>query len=177
MTINDLTAYNITIIRQNTATFFGQAALSLPPHHPHLLNSLTANEVADEESYQIACKWVSPWILLQMKNLLFGLYRQRNSRIRKEIPLFICGEWKHTSMTDVCVIDENGSLSSLLPKRCCSVQQSFRKFSWCGSPRRQSDGRNHDDWHIPNIFQDSCHLGTDRSGEYPTAPTVVAMPS
>ena len=137
----------------------------------------TANEVADEEGYQFACKWVSPWILLQMKNLLFGLYRQRNSRIRKEIPLFICGEWKHTSMTDVCVIDENGSLSSLLPKRCCSVQQSFRKFSWCGSPRRQSDGRNHDDWHIPNIFQDSCHLGTDRSGEYPTAPTVVAMPS
>ena len=59
-TINDLTAYNTTIIRQNTAMFFGQAVLRIPPHHPDLLNSLTANEVADEESYQVACKWVSP---------------------------------------------------------------------------------------------------------------------
>ena len=50
LTINDLTAYNITIVRQNAATFFGQAALPLPPHHPDLLNRLTADEMADEES-------------------------------------------------------------------------------------------------------------------------------
>lgn len=48
-TVNDLAAYNITICRQDAATFFGQGVLpaSVPPHHPDgtdPLNKLTADE-------------------------------------------------------------------------------------------------------------------------------------
>jgi hypothetical protein len=97
----------------------------------------------------------------------------RDLRSRKDIPLFICGEWRHAK-TDVCVMDSlrNGYLQEdkrhleiVDPEpqlnrrghRRCSVQQSNARPSQLGSPRRQSDGRNHDDQHIPNIFQNSCH--------------------
>jgi len=52
-TINDLIAYNITIVQENVSMFFGQAVLPVPPHHPDLLNRLTADEMADDESYRV----------------------------------------------------------------------------------------------------------------------------
>jgi hypothetical protein len=70
-TINDLTAYNITIVQQDAATFFGQAALPLPPHHPDLLNSLTADEMADED--RLSGTWISRWIQFQVKSLLLTI--------------------------------------------------------------------------------------------------------
>lgn len=122
-TINDLTAYNITILRQNTATFFGQAALPPPPHHPDLLNRLTADEMADEESYQVVRYMdlamdpvpgeesaVDDFAMQLLRVMGYaGRALGRDLRSRKYIPLFICGEWRNAK-TDVCVMDTNGYL-------------------------------------------------------------------
>lgn len=52
-TINDLDAYNITFVSQDTAIFFDQKPLSLLPQNSDLLNNLTADEMVDEENYQV----------------------------------------------------------------------------------------------------------------------------
>ena len=52
-TINDLAAYNITIVKQNAATFFGQETLPLPHHLPDLLNHLTADDMESDDSYHV----------------------------------------------------------------------------------------------------------------------------
>jgi hypothetical protein len=45
-TENELAAYNITIVPQDSATFFGVDVLPLPSHHLDLLNNATADEMA-----------------------------------------------------------------------------------------------------------------------------------
>jgi hypothetical protein len=126
-TVNDLAAYNITIVQQNAATFFGQAALPPPPHHPDLLNNLTADEMTDEASYRVV-----QYIDLAMDQIpdeesavndfvmqLLGVMGYasralgRALRSRKAICLLICGEWKHAT-TDVCLMDGDGHLLLLL---------------------------------------------------------------
>ena len=122
-TVNDLTAYNITIARQNTATFFNQAALPPPPHHPDLLNRLTADEMVDDESYQVVRYMdlaMEPVpgeesavddFAMQLLRVMGYASRAlgRDLRSHKDIPLLICGEWSHAK-TDVCVMDRDGYL-------------------------------------------------------------------
>lgn len=122
-TINDLTAYNITVVQQNTLTFFGQAALPLPAQHPDLLDRLTADEMVDDDSYQVVRYMdlaMNPVpgeesavndFTMQLLRLMGYASRplERDLRSRKDIPLFICGGWWHAK-TDVCVMDRNGYL-------------------------------------------------------------------
>ncbi|KIM71985.1 hypothetical protein PILCRDRAFT_830035 [Piloderma croceum F 1598] len=104
-TINDLMAYNISIVQQNTATFFSQAALPLPAQHPDL-NRLTVDKMVDNNSYQVvrytdltmdpvpgeesAVDDFTMQLLHMMGYASRALGRDLCSR--KDIPLFIYGE-------------------------------------------------------------------------------------
>jgi len=121
----DLASYNISIDQQDAATFFGQATLPPPVHHLDLLNRLTADEMGDEESYQVAQYMdltmnlavdpvpgeesaVSDFVMQLLRVMGYtGRASGRVLRSRKDIPLFICGEWKDVK-TDVCIMDTNG---------------------------------------------------------------------
>ncbi|KAI6013160.1 hypothetical protein BKA83DRAFT_4130611 [Pisolithus microcarpus] len=104
---------------KDSATFFGVDILPLPDHHPNLINNLGANEMENEDSY-----WVVQYMDLAMDpnkeeesavdNFAMQLlctmgYAVRDLHSHKDIPLLICGEWKHAGM-DVCIMDENSIL-------------------------------------------------------------------
>jgi hypothetical protein len=122
-TINDLTAYNITTVQQDAATFFGQADLPLPPRHPDLLDKLTADEMVDEESYQVVRYMdlamdpvpgeesaVNDFTMQLLRMMGYaGRALGRVLRSRKDISLLICGEWRQAK-TDVCIMDRDGHL-------------------------------------------------------------------
>jgi len=184
-TVNDLIAYNITIVRQNAATFFGQAVLTVPPHHPDLLNRLTADEMADDESYQQ---------LLRVMGYA-GRALGRDLRSRKDIPLFICGEWRHAK-TDVCVMDTNGYLllvqedkrhleivdpePQLVAEAIAAVQSNNRTRDLLGLDPLDvkvmagitMTGTSPTFFKIPVTLE---LIGAIQRGEYPATPTIVVM--
>src|SRR6266702_724987 len=208
-TINDLTAYNISIVRQNTATFFGQAALPPPPHHPDLLNRLTADEMADEESYQVVrymdlAMSLIPGEESAVDDFTMQLLRVmgyagralgRDLRSRKDIPLFICGEWRHAE-TDVCVMDTNGYLLVVQEdKRHLKIVDPVPQVIAEAIAAVQSNNRTRDllgvDPRDVKVMAGITMTGTSPTffkipvtlelieavlrGEYPATPTVVAM--
>jgi hypothetical protein len=208
-TINDLTAYNITIAQQNAATFFGQVALPLPPHHPDLLNHLTANEMADDESYHVVNYMdlaMNPVpseesavddFTMQLLRVMGYMDRAlgRVLRSRKDIPLFICGEWRHAK-TDVCVMDTNGYLllvqedrrhletvepeAQLIAQAIAAVQSNNRTRDLLGmGPLNVKvmagitmTGTSPAFFKIPVTLE---LIEAVRRGEFPATPTVVAM--
>ena len=52
-TDNDLAAYNITVVGQDTATFFCRPASPQPALNPELLTHLNAEEMQDDECYKL----------------------------------------------------------------------------------------------------------------------------
>jgi hypothetical protein len=117
-TSNDLVAYNITIIAQNSATFFGQPVLPQPTLNPELLTNLNAEEMVDDESYKLVRYMdlamnpipgeesaVDDFAMRLLRAMGYE-NRSRDLRSRKNIPLFICGMWMYAK-TDVCVMDQN----------------------------------------------------------------------
>jgi hypothetical protein len=119
-TVNDLMAYNITISRQDAATFFGQAALPVPPHHPELLDKLTADEMTNDESYYVVRYMdlamdqaqgektaVADFAIHLLRAMGYGGRASgRDLRTSKHIPVYILGEWKFVK-ADVCVLDRD----------------------------------------------------------------------
>ena len=122
-TINDLAAYNISISRQDTTTFFGQATLPPPPHHSDLLNTSTVAEM--EDSYQVIQYMnlvmqsapgedsaVVDFTVQLLRVMGYGDRRLGTViRSRKDIPLIICGEWMDFK-TDVCIMTSEGNYYS-----------------------------------------------------------------
>ncbi|KAI5983897.1 hypothetical protein EDD15DRAFT_2178197 [Pisolithus albus] len=53
-TVNELDAYNISIVPEDCATFFGTDVLPLLDHHHDLVNNPTADEMEDDDSYLAA---------------------------------------------------------------------------------------------------------------------------
>ena len=123
-TRNDFGSYKIELVPCNAAEFFqvGQSTLPLtvPDNNPQLLKHPTTDDVTDKEAYRVL-----EYMDLAMArvpdeesavddftvHLLLALgYAEMNSgrivRTRKDIPLYISGEWRHAE-TDVCVIDKN----------------------------------------------------------------------
>ena len=208
-TINDLTAYNITVVRQNATTFFGQAALPPPPRHPDLLNRLTADEMEDEESYQVV-RYMDLAMdpvpgeesavddfamqLLRMMGYAGGALG-RDLRSRKDIPLFICGEWRYAK-ADVCVMGRNGYLllvqedkrhleimdpePQLVAGAIAAVQSNNRTRDLLGLDPLDvkvmagitMTGTSPTFFKIPVTFE---LIEAVQRGEYPASPTVVAM--
>ncbi|KAF8581583.1 hypothetical protein K439DRAFT_216445 [Ramaria rubella] len=119
-TVNELDAYNITIVAQNSATFFGNDVLPLPAHHRDLIEKLTADEMENEDSYQVVRYMdlamdlvpgeesaVDDFAMQLLRMMGYaGRAVRRDLRSRKDIPLFMCGEWVHAK-TDICVVDGN----------------------------------------------------------------------
>jgi hypothetical protein len=120
----------------------------------------------------------------------------RDLRSRKDIPLFICGEWRHAK-TDVCVMDRNGYLllvqedkrqtlrnrgsrtSTHRPGPClCSVQQSNAKPFWLGALGIKVMAGITMTGTSPTLKKNPITLELIEAvqrGEYPATPTVVAM--
>jgi len=208
-TINNLMAYSITIVQQNTATFFGQAALPLPAQHPDLLNRLTADEMVDDDSYQVV-RYMDlamdpvPGEESAVDDFTMQLLRMmgyasralgRDLRSRKDIPLFICGEWRHAK-ADVCVMDRNGYLLLVQEdKRHKEVvdpepQLTAKAVAAVQSNNRMRDLLGLEPFNVkvmagitmtgtsPTFFKIPVTLeliGAIQRGEYPATPTVVAM--
>lgn len=208
-TINDLTAYNITIVRQNAAIFFGQADLPLPSRHPDLLNRLTADEMADEESYQVVRYMdlamdpvpgeesaVDDFAMQLLRMMGYaGRALGRDLRSHKDIPLFICGEWRHAK-TDVCIMDRNGYLllvqedkrhleivdpePQLIAEAIAAVQSNNRTRDLLGVDPLNikvmagitMTGTSPTFFKIPVTLE---LIEAVQRGEYPATPTVVAM--
>lgn len=157
-TLNDLAAYNISVGRQDTATFFGQAAPPSPTHHPDLLNGLMADEMADEESYQVVRYMdlaMNPVpgeesavddFTMQLLRVMghAGRALGRDLRSHKDIPLFICGEGRYAK-TDVCVMDANGYLLLVLEdKRHLEIMDPVPQLIAAAIAAVQSNNRNRD---------------------------------
>ncbi|KAI6112836.1 hypothetical protein F5141DRAFT_742017 [Pisolithus sp. B1] len=119
-TVNELDAYNITIVSQDSATFFSMDTLPLPDHHPDLVNNLTADEMENEDSYQVVRYMdlamnlvpdeesaVVDFAMQLLRTMGYaGRAAGRDLRSCKGIRLLICGEWKNDEI-DVCVMDGN----------------------------------------------------------------------
>lgn len=117
-TVNELDAYNISIVSEDCATFFGTDILPLPDHHHDLINKLTADEMEDDDSY-LAARYMDLAtnrvpdeesavvdFVMQLLHMMGYATRaaHRDLRSRKAIDFFICGEWKDAK-ADVCIMD------------------------------------------------------------------------
>ncbi|KAI6013057.1 hypothetical protein PISMIDRAFT_118585 [Pisolithus microcarpus 441] len=117
-TVNELDAYNISIVSEDCVTFFGTDILPLPDHHHDLINKLTANEMEDDDSY-LAARYmdlatnrvpdeesaVVDFVMQLLHTMGYATRAaHRDLRSRKAIDFFICGEWKDAK-ADVCVMD------------------------------------------------------------------------
>jgi len=202
-------AYNISIVQQNTATFFGQAALPLPAQHPDLLNRLTADEMVDDDSYQVVRYMdlamdpvpgeesaVDDFAMQLLRMMDYaGRALGRDLRSRKDIPLFICGEWRHAK-TDICIMDRNGYLllvqedkrhleildpePQLIAEAIAAVQSNNRTRDLLGEDPLDvkimagitMTGTSPTFFKIPVTLE---LIEAIQRGEYPATPTVVAM--
>ncbi|KAI5984678.1 hypothetical protein EDD15DRAFT_1723430 [Pisolithus albus] len=118
-TVNELDAYNISIVPEDCATFFGTDVLPLPDHHHDLVNNPTADEMEDDDSYlaalymDLAANQVPDQesaVVDFVKQLLHTMgyatrAAHRHLRSRKTILFFICGEYKDAK-ADVCIMDD-----------------------------------------------------------------------
>lgn len=136
-TRSELDAYNITIIEQDAPLFFETARLPQPSVPDDLLRSL---ELADAEQLD-TCRTIAAMELamrphpseesavddfaVRLFDLLGYTTRHISLRTRKDIPLLICGEYRHAK-TDVCLL-ANGTDILLL------VQEDKRSFEEHGS--------------------------------------------
>jgi len=120
----ELDAYNITVISQDAATFFGVP--NLPESHvdQELLANERAIDMADDKNAELINlldlamvpsseeSAVDDFAVELFKTLGYAR-RHRVARTRKDIPLLICGEWRHAK-TDVCIIDREENHIMLL---------------------------------------------------------------
>ncbi|RPD76821.1 hypothetical protein L226DRAFT_559068 [Lentinus tigrinus ALCF2SS1-7] len=115
-TQNELEAYNISIELKDVQTFFQVDSLPTPSVDPELLTTLDADDmVADRNAELInlldlamkpAPSGESAGVdfAVQLFELLGYAKRSRVARTRKNIPLFVCGEWRDTK-SDICLVD------------------------------------------------------------------------
>ncbi|KZT00684.1 uncharacterized protein LAESUDRAFT_687714 [Laetiporus sulphureus 93-53] len=115
-TDNDLDAYNIQIRFEDAATFFGTDNLPLPAVDEEILTTQEAEDMVHDNNAELinlldlAMKPRSAEdsavvdFAVQLFRQLGYAKRHRVARTRKDIPLFICGEWRHAK-TDVCLVD------------------------------------------------------------------------
>ncbi|KAI5990486.1 hypothetical protein EDD15DRAFT_2198071 [Pisolithus albus] len=121
-TRNELDTHNISIVPQDSATFFGIDILLLADHYPDLINNLGADEMENIDSF-----WVTHYMDFAMNldepesavddfvaQLLCTMgYADRATgrglHHQQDICPLICGERKHAK-SDVCVMDWNSIL-------------------------------------------------------------------
>ena len=138
----ELDAYNITIVSENAATFFGLTVLPQPHIDQELLdNQDAANMTADKNAELINLLDLAMVpseeesavvdFAVELFKALGYVRRHRVARTRKDIPLLICGEWRHAN-ADVCIVDRSQNNIVLL------VQEDKR---FGGSETTRSDAQ------------------------------------
>ncbi|PBK67270.1 hypothetical protein ARMSODRAFT_889451 [Armillaria solidipes] len=119
-TSNELEAYNIRIVFQDTQTFFEETPLPAPSIHQDILTAPTADDAADDASYNLLAQLdlammpseseesaVDDFAVALFHSLGY-IHRPRAIRTRKELRFFICGESKYAKL-DVCIIDRDAN--------------------------------------------------------------------
>ncbi|CAA7260750.1 unnamed protein product [Cyclocybe aegerita] len=111
----DLDAYDIVVVSEDAATFFGQAVLPEPHVQQELLDYQKAEDMVNDNNAELINlldlvmvpssedSAVVDFTTELLKTLGYAK-RHRVARTRKNIPLLICGEWRHAK-ADVCVMD------------------------------------------------------------------------
>lgn len=114
-TLCELDAYNIRLERQEALEFFGVPALPDPVVDPELLQHLDAEDMQQDRNAELI-NLVDLAMLrssgdsavddfaVELLKVTGYVRRNRVARTRWDLPLLICGEWRHAK-TDVCVID------------------------------------------------------------------------
>ncbi|KAF9054845.1 hypothetical protein BJ165DRAFT_1337358 [Panaeolus papilionaceus] len=110
------------------------------------------------------------------------VHRHRVAQIRKDLPLFICGEWRHAK-TNVCIEDlhqndillvvqeetrlkyrKPGDVSTqLVAEAMAAFTVNNAKREGMGLPpldSKVSHAGNHHGWHFANVLQDPYHQRT-----------------
>lgn len=111
----ELDAYNITIVSEDAATFFGLPVLPQPHVDQELLDTQEAANMAADKNAELInlldLAMVSSSedsavddFAVELFKVLGYVRRHRVARTRKDIPLLICGEWRH-AIADVCIVD------------------------------------------------------------------------
>ncbi|KAH9828701.1 uncharacterized protein C8Q71DRAFT_457732 [Rhodofomes roseus] len=121
-TPNDLLAYNIRIIYEDSTSFFDTSHLSLPQgdHVKEVLSVPDASTAEHDDSYTFlrtmelamtprGCNEefaVVDFVVALFRLLGFvGRAAGRITRTRKDLPFWICGQERH-AMADVCIVDD-----------------------------------------------------------------------
>jgi hypothetical protein len=117
---NGLSTTLLRTISPSSDRILLHSSIRQPSHHPDLLNRLMADEMVDDESYQVVRYMdlaMEPVpgeesavddFTMQLLCIMgyTGRALGRDLRSCKDIPLLICGEWRHAK-TDVCVMDRD----------------------------------------------------------------------
>ncbi|KAI6131821.1 hypothetical protein EV401DRAFT_2193535 [Pisolithus croceorrhizus] len=117
-TINELNAYNIKVIYEDTATFFGTPHLPAPTINPNVMTTLECDDAPDDDTYRIIRMLdlarstrpaqesvVDDFTVILLRALGYEP-RGRILRARRDLPLVICGE-NRQARADVALIDED----------------------------------------------------------------------
>lgn len=114
-TINELDSYNIRLERQEALEFFGVPVLPDPAVDPELLQHLEADQMQQDRNAELvnlldlamlhsSGESAVDDFAVELLKLTGYVRRNRVARTHKDLPLFICGEWRHTK-ADVCILD------------------------------------------------------------------------
>lgn len=118
-TPNDLLAYNIRVIYQDSATFFGVPELPQPDVDDEVLTAQDASAMQRDDSYALLRAMelvmasahgqesaVVDFVVEPLRTLRYtGRESGRVVRTRKDIRLWICGK-ERRAKTSVCIVDE-----------------------------------------------------------------------
>ncbi|KAL6306109.1 hypothetical protein BKA93DRAFT_841742 [Sparassis latifolia] len=117
-TQNELQAYHIQVVEQDAIAFLGVPALPLSSVPQEVLTTASVDDMADDRNFTLVSymelamnpKPAQESAVIDFARHLLEMLgyapRPRVIRTRYDIPLFICGAWKHTQ-TDVCIMDED----------------------------------------------------------------------
>src|SRR6266404_4047022 len=117
-TLNDLLAYNIRVVFQDSATFFGVQNLTLPQVDDSILNVREVADAQDDDTFEFLQTMEAAMnpepneesALDVFALILFRILRYANmgsrrfSRTRKNLHFMSCGE-ERIAKTDVCIMD------------------------------------------------------------------------
>jgi len=116
-TAADLDAYNITIVAESAATFFGTQSLPQPHIDQEILEVRDAENMVSDKNAELVNLLDLAMIpsseesavddfAVELFKALGYVRRNRIARTHKDIPLLICGELRHAK-TDVCLLDRD----------------------------------------------------------------------
>ncbi|PPQ71076.1 hypothetical protein CVT25_007864 [Psilocybe cyanescens] len=114
-TLYDLDSYNIHLKQQEPLEFFGVPVLPDPAVDPELLQHLEANNMQQHHNARLIKlvdlvmlrSWGESAIVdftVELLQLTGYDHQNRLARRRIDMPLFLCGKWRHMK-TDVCLMD------------------------------------------------------------------------